>query len=208
MSVDNTSLAVDKPKGRWMLLLLFMVFAVPVLLVVAMHKYDWHPPGSSNGEMITPPKPINMPQGLLPLNGKVPQADLWHDKWRLVYVISGSCEKVCQERLHIMRQLHVSMGKESDRMQRLLIVQAADSLATEVQAIQQQYPDLIVISKPEPDVKTLMLQFDLPGEPAGQSTRIYLVDPLGNLMMSYPLKVEPAAIRKDLVKLLTYAWAG
>lgn len=191
-----------------MLLLLFIIFALPVLLVVVMHQYDWHPKGSSYGEMITPPRPISMPQSSLALDGKAPQADLWHDKWSMVYVISGSCEKVCQERLHIMRQLHVSMGKESDRVQRLLIAQAADSQVTEVQAIQQQYPDLIVISKPEPDIKTLMQQFDLPREPAGQSTRIYLVDPLGNLMMSYPLKVEPAAMRKDLVKLLTYAWAG
>lgn len=208
MPVDNTSLEMDKPKGRWMLLLLFVTFALPVLLVVVMHKFDWHPKGSSYGEMITPPKPVTMLQGLLTLDGKAPRADLWHDKWSMVYVIRDSCEKVCQERLHIMRQLHVSMGKESDRVQRLLIAQVADAQVTEVQAIQQQYPDLIVIGKPGPDVRILMQQFDLPGEPAGQSARIYLVDPLGNLMMSYPLKVEPTAMRKDLVRLLTYAWAG
>ena len=208
MSIDGRYLEAGKPKGRWMLLLLFIIFALPVLLVAAMHKYDWHPKGSSYGDLIVPPKPISMPQNLLTPDGKVPRADLWRDKWSMVYVVGGSCEKVCRERLHIMRQLHVSMGKDSYRVQRLLIAQAADSQVTGLQAIQQQYPDMIVLSKSEPDTTTLIQQFDLPNEPAGRSTRIYLVDPLGNLMMSYPLKVEPAAMRKDLIKLLTYAWAG
>ena len=42
----------------------------------------------------------------------------------------------------------------------------------------------------------------------GESARIYLIDPLANLMMSFPESVPPKAVRKDLVRLLKAAWAG
>jgi hypothetical protein len=35
-----------------------------------------------------------------------------------------------------------------------------------------------------------------------------LIDPLGNLMMSYPKNAEPKGVRKDLMRLLKNSWAG
>jgi hypothetical protein len=41
-----------------------------------------------------------------------------------------------------------------------------------------------------------------------ESNRIYLVDSLGYLMMSYPANMALADVRKDITRLLRYSWAG
>jgi hypothetical protein len=70
--------------------------------------------------------------------------------------------------------------------------------------LQDQYPDLVILQ----NASILSAQFDLPGVPAAGSGRIYLVDPLGQLMMNYPRDAKPSGIHKDLMRLLTYSWTG
>jgi hypothetical protein len=102
-----------------------------------------------------------------------------------------------------MRQLQVSMDKDMGRLQRVLLTNSQN-----IASIQQQYPDLLILSKPESALNEFRQQFDLSGAPAGSASQIYLVDPLGNLMMHFPSTLPPIEMRKDLVRLLAYAWAG
>jgi hypothetical protein len=74
--------------------------------------------------------------------------------------------------------------------------------------LQKQYPDLIILNQPSADVAALAKQFDLNGVSAYESQRVYMVDPLGNLMLSYSKDVKPVEMRKDWVRLLKYSWAG
>ena len=98
--MQNDSLAIDnqvsnKPRGRWVLILMFLFFALPLLLVVAMHKYDWHPQGGkSHGELIAPARPLQMPPQLLDAHGIALRPELWHDKWSMVY-IANDCQQAC-----------------------------------------------------------------------------------------------------------------
>ena len=117
--------------------------------------------------------------------------------------VADQCDKRCEESLHNMRQIHVSMAKDSDRVQRIFI-----SAEQGFESLHEQYPEMLIINKPRDEVEMLAKQFDLSGQPAVGGQRIYLVDPLGNLMMSYRPDVPAADIRKDLVKLLKYSWAG
>ncbi|CAG0950248.1 hypothetical protein MTYP_00150 [Methylophilaceae bacterium] len=189
----NPGAKENKPRGRWMLLLLFIFFAAPLIVVTVMHKVDWHPAGFSRGQMVTPARQISMPAGA---------ADLWKEKWSMVY-IADVCDETCASRLHDMRQLHSSLAKNIERVQRILVTSDAD-----VSGLKQKYPDLIIINQPEAGVSALKRQFDLADSTAGSAERVYLVDPLGYLMMSYPINMAASDIRKDLSRLLTYAWAG
>jgi len=45
-------------------------------------------------------------------------------------------------------------------------------------------------------------------EVVSSSNRLYLVDPLGHLMMSYQAHLPLAAVRKDVTRLLRFSWAG
>jgi hypothetical protein len=189
----------NQTRGRLVFCLLAVFFALPVIIVTLMYKFEWHPQGSSQGELIAPPKAIELPVGLLDAQGKPIAPDLFRDKWSMVYV-TERCAEACMQRLYVMRQLHASMAKDSQRLQRVLITQETDW-----ERLQVDYPDMHVIQQPKIAVTTLARQFQV--EPSAE-TRIYLVDPLANLMMSFPASVEAKAIRKDLVRLLKAAWAG
>lgn len=185
-----------------MVLLLFIFFAAPLVLVALMHKLDWHPAGGSRGDMLTPARPLVLPAGLMGSEGQAVPDALFKDKWSMVYV-AEQCDTNCKGRLHDMRQIHASLAKHIPRVQRVLLTAEQD-----VTALKTLYPDLIVLNQPLTQRDALARQFDLPAAAAGSAQRVYFVDPLGNLMMSYPLAIAAGNIRKDLNRLLAYAWAG
>lgn len=191
-----------KPQGRWMLLFLFLFFAAPLIVVTVMHQLDWHPSGASRGHMVMPVKPIDMPDNLLDSVGNVVPATLIKEKWSMVYV-ADQCDEVCSKRLYDMRQIHASLSKHVPRVQRILLTNSAD-----VHALKEKYPELIVLNQPSAEHSMLIHQFDLAGVNAATGERVYFVDPLGFLMMSYPIDIPASDIRKDLGRLLAYAWAG
>ena len=74
--------------------------------------------------------------------------------------------------------------------------------------IKNDFPDLFIINQPVNEVVNLSKQFQLKDEIVMASNRLYIVDPLGHLMMSYQSPVPLADVRKDLIRLLRYSWAG
>ena len=50
--------------------------------------------------------------------------------------------------------------------------------------------------------------FGVGGSAPPEAGRIYLLDPLGYLMMSYPLAIDPNDIRKDLARLMRVSRIG
>lgn len=189
-------------KGRKVFLLMLVFFIVPIIVVILMYKLNWKPSGTSLGELVNPPRLLTPPSELKSNDGSLLPAQLWKEKWSVVY-IAGECEKNCLDKLHDMRQLHVSLYKDSDRAQRVFITTTQD-----VTHIKHDYPDLIVINQPVSNVTKFSEQFQINGEASTTSNRLYLVDPLGHLMMSYQPKVPLADVRKDVTRLLRYSWAG
>ena len=183
-----------------MLIFLLVVFALPVAIGVVLYANDWRPIGSSYGELLQPPQLLSIPE-LNPLQGKPVDAQAWKDKWHLVYVASASCNAECRNGLHAMRQIHVSLANESIRLQRVWLVDGPTM--PELQTLQSQYPDMWVLT----DAAVLARQLEKSVAPNADG-RIYLVDPLGNLVISYPRGSDSNGIRKDLMKLLKHAWAG
>jgi hypothetical protein len=192
----------DQRKGRLKLLFLVLIFALPVGIGWMLYATDWHPGGKSHGELVQPPRVLEIPV-LQTARHKPFDAQSWGSGWHMVYVSKGACADDCRNVLHKMRQLHVSLAKEIGRMQRVWLVN--DLLPPEqLSQLQDQYPDLVILQ----NASILSAQFDLPGVPGASSGRIYLVDPLGQLMMNYPRDAEPSGIHKDLMRLLTYSWTG
>jgi hypothetical protein len=193
-----------KPRGRGVLLLLVLFFALPLVLVMLMYRYDWHPQGDSYGRLISPARAVQIPANLYSNNHVLMTHTLWHDKWSMV-LLAQDCEQACSQRLLEMRQMHVSFAKDIDRVQRILIV-----IGKFDTALQTQYPDLIIISghtdaHAAESAQALYQQFVAN---AKSDNSIYLVDPLGNLMMQFAPEIAANLIRKDIARLLRYAWAG
>lgn len=188
-------------KGRMIFLLLAVFFTVPLLVVVAMIKFDWRPTGKSYGQLIQPPVSmahtthwVSDQQQSLPA--------FWQDKWNIA-LIARECDAGCMQRLYDMRQIYVSLYKDMIRVQRVLITQQADTTA-----IRARYPDLLIINGEPDQVATLGSMLSGGGQNTLEAHRVYFIDPLGNVMMQYGPELEAKWIRKDLVKLLKASWAG
>lgn len=195
--------AEQQRKGRLVVISMVIFFLVPIFVVVLMYKFNWKPAtGVSLGELVTPARLIAMPNNLKDNNNQAVTADFWKDKWSIVY-IAAKCEQTCEAKLHDMRQIHVSLYKEMPRAQRVLVTEQLENAKYKA-----MYPELFIIDKPANSLADLTTQFNIGAESAVNSDRIYLVDPLGHIMMSYPSSALAKDIRKDISQLLRYSWAG
>jgi cytochrome oxidase Cu insertion factor (SCO1/SenC/PrrC family) len=189
-----------KRRGRHMLLLLVALFALPLPIVATMYQLEWRPGGASHGQLTSPPQPLQLPE-LQTLQGKSFGGAQWKDKWSLVYIGQHGCDADCATQLHHLRQIHASLHKEISRVQRVLLIASVDEDGS-LASVQRQYPDLVILAGP--GARQLAGQFG----PAAQTGNVYLVDPLGSVMMRYPQGYQLKGLRKDLMRLLTYSWAG
>lgn len=188
----------EQRKGRMMLLFLVGVFVFPVVVGLVLYLIDWRPGGKSHGELLQPAYALNAPS-MQTAQEKLFDAGSWRGKWHLVVVAPGSCESECLQSLGTMRQIHASLGKEIDRLERVWI-QDGESSPETLKVVQEKYRDLVIL----PKATALAHQFDA----ASAGRGIFLVDPLGNVFMRYPQGTDPNGIRKDLIRLLTYSWTG
>jgi hypothetical protein len=162
------------------LLLIGAVCLAPVLASWALYLSNWTPRDSGNyGELITP----------RPLSG--PGLDASRGKWLLVAFDAAACDAYCEKKLYFMRQVRKAQGKELERVERLWIVTDAAAPRPELLAAIEGTR----IFHP----KNSALAGEFPGNPA---RHIYLIDPLGNLMMRFPQDPDPSRMVKDLQRLL------
>lgn len=194
--------------SRRKILLLAALFALPVIIAYALYFSGWRPAATGNhGELVQPVRPI-ADAALTRLDGGSMRFSELHGKWTLLTFSPAECLKPCERNLHNMRQVITAQGDKAGRVQSVLVVtdpKALDLLRYTV----KDYPDMRVIVGPPDSVSTLARQFTLPaGSPLDSLNRVYLVDPLGNFMMSYPADADPNGIRKDLSRLLRASRIG
>ena len=157
------------------------VCAAPFVLGWLAYEYHWFSGQRGNyGELIAP-RPLG--GALAPLRGK----------WVFVTVDAAQCAAACERKLYTVRQVRRGQGKDAERIERLwLLSDGAKPRAELLAAIEGSH---IAPANPE-------LLRALPGD------YIYLIDPLGNLMMRFPGDPDPAKLIKDLQRLLKYSRFG
>lgn len=190
------------------LLWLALLFALPMLAAYALYYSGWRPETvHPHGELVQPPHPV-ADVALVLLDGKPIRFSALRGKWTLVTFSAAECLKPCERNLYKMRQVIEAQGKEAERVQSVLVVTDGRALDWLRYAI-QDYPGTRVITGPPDSVTEMARQFTLPaGGPLDNPNRVYLVDPLGNLMMSYPADADPTGMRKDLARLLRLSQIG
>ncbi|HUO83098.1 MAG TPA: cytochrome oxidase assembly protein [Gammaproteobacteria bacterium] len=200
MAQNETDPTREAARRRLIPLVLFLLFLGPLVLAAILYLGgpEFRPRETVNhGELIQPPV-------LLPA---LEHADgtLLRDVWTLVYLDDGSCGAACRAALQDTRQVRLALGREGDRVRRLLFESGQDALPDD---LADQHPDLVVV-RVGPGEADLLEAFPAPGEASGQAAgRIYLVDPLGNLMMRYPPDTDPGGLLEDLERLLRLSRIG
>lgn len=190
----------SKPRSMKTFYLLILVFILPFTMAVLLHFVDLKPTGKSYGNLVQPPKSLQIPT-LIDLQGKAFKPERWNKIWNVVTVDTTGCAKACSDRVHMLKQVHTSINKDMDRVQRVLLVPADIGLQAYVD-IQKKYPDLIVLAGNDAEMVKFSAEFN------ATKGNVFLVDPLGNFMMSYPDKFDPKGLRSDLSRLLKNSWAG
>jgi len=186
--------------GRIKMILLFLVCAAPVIASYFTY-YVIKPQSRVNyGELVTPVAPLPAAPLKL-LDGKPYELSALKGKWILLTVDGGACPQVCVEKLYKMRQVRAATGKESDRIENVWLI--SDEAQLDTQVIRAYDGTHMVRAGGSP----LLAAFKS-AEGTVQPDHIYLIDPLGNLVLRFPKGAEPARMKRDLDRLLKYSRIG
>ena len=183
-------------RGQVKLLLIAAVFATPVALSYATY-YFWKPAKiGSFGELLNPPVVLG-DFVVRDAEGKPFSLKTLGGKWLILHSDSGNCETACQKKLQTMSRAHSALGKNRDRVRRIALI---DDGKPRNPSIQEGAGGLVWLDATGSELKL----------PALTSPRnhIYLVDPLGNLFMRYPVDAEVKGIIKDLERVLKASTIG
>ena len=169
-------------KPRTKVALVFAVCAAPFVLGWLAYVFEWGGgKGANYGELLAPQ-----------VLGAEPFPQL-KGRWVLVTLDPGACDAYCERKLYYLRQVRRAQGKEMDRMERLWVVTDA--------------------GKPRPELLAAIEGAHVSTDAAlanafPDTSGIYLVDPIGNLMMRFPADPDPSKMIKDLQRLLKYSGLG
>jgi hypothetical protein len=122
-------------------------------------------------------------------------------KWFLVMADGAECDARCERKIWQLRQLRTMQGKEMERVERVWLV---DDRGEPAARLHEPFAGTWVVRQPDP---ALLAALPL-AKGAELRDHIWLVDPLGNLMMRYPPDADASRIRRDMTRLLKYSRIG
>ena len=194
MNAQTLDMAARTRSSRIKLLLLFLVCAAPVIASYFTY-YVIRPEGRRNhGELIQPQQPLPAFNATDMQGQAVPLASLKH-QWLIISVADSACNAQCEQHLFLSRQLRESQGKDKDRIDWVWL-RTGD--AEVPQAMRGGLATATVLKVAQADLQTWLQ----PATGQALADHLYLVDPMGNWMMRFPVSIDPAKARKDLERLL------
>lgn len=216
--------------NRFKLIGLFAIVFVPMAAATSMYFGGWGvPAGSTNhGELIWPPINIAELQAMdskgqplaqhfsldepdaRPLKWDLLTADADKEesqsKWVLLVTGDNDCSDVCQQALYTVRQVNIALGKEAERVTRVL-ASSVDSYALS-SSIAEQYPMLALATTEAAAIKRFSAGVSSSTEASINSWNIWVVDPLGNVILRYEADRHGKDILKDMKRLLKLSNIG
>lgn len=206
MTTADTQMTAPKASRR-QLWLVVALFFVPLGIAFLMYygNVGWRPQGSTNkGELIDPARPLPEVALAMP-SGSRTAPDFLKGKWSMVYVGSGACDEGCRKALTDIRQVRLALNQNSSRVQRVFLYSGP---CCDQAYFPTEQAGLITASVDDAAGKSVLAVFPANGVDALDAGRLYLVDPLGNLMMSYERDAPVKGLLDDLKKLLNLSHIG
>lgn len=178
------------------------LFLVPLAASFALYYgAAWRPARHVNhGELIEPARPL--PAVSLPgADGHTLVPNVFTGRWALVYVGDGRCDRVCRFALEVMRDTRLDLGNDMSRVERVFLVTTP---CCDRGLLERENPGLIVLDASGSSARRLLQAFPR----TDLDSTIFVVDPLGNLMMRYDSRREPMGLLQDLQLLLRLSHIG
>lgn len=189
-----------------LMVLIFALFFLPLMFayIAATQGTGYFKQTKNKGRLVQPLVPaqkfaIQDKDGI-----RFPSTN-FNGHWSLLYVDAGNCDKACMQTLYNLRQLHIALGKDMSRVKRY------------VATFQQEGQLDDFLKRYSVDMQHLVLNRDQfaertshmhPKRSALTEGEIFIVDPLGNLTLSYAPETKPDDIYDDLKHLLGASQIG
>jgi len=179
-----------------------LFFLIGLFLAIGPYVfYAWWKPAAqiNKGELL---ETRSAGLQLLALEGVTPVkmlAEGVKKKWVFLTVQTASCDARCQNKLYLMRQIRTAQGESMDRIERAWVILGDGQPAPQLLKL---HPGLHLAR-----VSNLAGLAQLPlGTDPGAC--IFVIDPLGNLVMRYDDRSAPKDILKDMSRLLRFSGIG
>jgi len=190
------------PTPRRSLLPLIAVLALslaPVLAaVLAYYVPSLRPSEATNyGTLVEPQRPMPSADDLplTTLDGQPFDLNRLKGRWILATADGAACPESCARKLFILRNSHASQGKNVERLVRVWFI-------TDDAEVPQQVLDAYqgtVMLRVDPTRLTAYLSTDAQTSLADP---LWIIDPLGNLILHYPANADAVQFRKDVSKIV------
>lgn len=189
--------AIDAGAGpsrkRLTLWVILALCAAPMIASYVAYHF-WQPSGHVNYGELLEPRPLPDAE-LVALGGERFRFSQLKGSWILVTATDSACDAACRERLVYTRQVRLAQGRESDRIERVWLI--GPNTRPEP-AVVAEHPGLHIVRDTQNALLTALPRTDA-------SDHIYIIDPLGNLMMRFPADPDPRRILKDMSRLLRHS---
>jgi hypothetical protein len=186
----HDSRQTPKPQRRTLYLMLALFFVPLVASFTLYFGVGWRPSGGTNhGQLLQPIR--QLPAAFDALRGQ----------WALAYVGDSACDDACRHALYIGRQTHTLLNKDMDRVQRVLL--ATDHCCAR-EFLDAEHAGILTIAVNGEALG--QLQAVLP--PGDHTTHLFVIDPMGNLVLRFDTSQNPKGLLDDLKKLLKLSHIG
>jgi hypothetical protein len=178
--------------GRRIIFLIAALSLAPIAAAFVIYYFFPQQPAANYGTLLpTGPAP---PISGMRADGSPFRLDELRGRWVLLWGEPGACGPACDKAAYATRQARTMQGKDQDRIVRALLV-VGDAPPP---ALVAQHPDLIVVRVAAGALDSL----------PGGSRAVYVIDPLGNLVLRYPQDPDIRGIANDLARLLKASRIG
>ncbi|MCC5888228.1 MAG: hypothetical protein JJT88_17475 [Gammaproteobacteria bacterium] len=200
-------------RNRLLLVGLIALSLLPLAAAVAIYfGASWMVAGAqtNRGWLIDPPGDLEA-LGLVAEDGAllVPGE---RRRWRLLVVTGADCDESCIEALELLRQVHILLGRDSDRLLRFAVITPASPPGLRG-TVRARLPEMNIVDGPPDLLEEALADRNLRGQqpiPAADAvgSGILTVDPLGNVVLYHGLDQIGPDLLSDLKQLLRLSNIG
>lgn len=177
--------AQKRTRARLVLAGLFALFFIPIFgaVLVAVVAPHWIPFGRVNHGELLRPAVADALQAMIPIDAGEAFTRGQAEPWIIAHLGDASCDKACEHALVQMRQARLALGKDAHRVERWWLVTRRPEAAT-VARVLKQFPGLRI---------GLLQQQSPILSHAAIPAAVYMVDPMGFLVLKYAYTVSQVA---------------
>jgi len=184
-------------KGFITALLIFLTPIIVITVSTVWYYSGYGPEEKVNyGRLLSDPIDVGILE--LELDYQNLNVDSMERKWMLVHFINDACLESCADLIYVARQVNVLLARQQTRVKRYIA--APIEVKPKLENFFTTYQDLNFIEVK--DESTTIQEFKKNGIDPFAQPNMFVIDPIGNIILHYSGEVDGKKLLADLKKLL------